>query len=70
MAASEAARKRPATLNPEVRKVTKSGVCSCSRGARRSRARTTRRIRQAMPYVQTVVTVASAVAALIQAIRH
>jgi len=65
MAASEAARKRPAT-----RKVTKSGVRPRSRGARRSRARTTRRIRQAMPYVQAMATAASALAALIQAIRH
>lgn len=47
----------------------KSGVRSRSRGARRSRAKTTRGIRQAMPYVQAVATAASAVAALIQAIR-
>lgn len=44
----------------------RSRARSRSREARKIR----RRIRQAMPYVQLVATAASAVAALIQAIRH
>lgn len=42
---------------------------SRSRGARKTRHRPGRRIRQAMPYISAATAVASAVAELIQAIR-
>jgi hypothetical protein len=41
-----------------------------SRKVQKGRRKITRRIRQAMPYIQVVATAASALAALIQAIKH
>jgi hypothetical protein len=50
--------------------MSKSSARSRPRGAGRGRAKTARRIRRAMLYIQIAAGMVSAVAALIEAIRH
>jgi hypothetical protein len=48
----------------------KSSARPRSRKVQKDRTRAARRIRQVMPYIQAAATAASALAALMQAIRH
>ena len=48
----------------------KSSARPRSRKVQKGRTKAARRVRQVMPYIQAAATAASAVAALIQAIRH